>query len=115
MRCYLPTTLAGLAAAYASGTVGPSDDAVVAQSEGEEDEYAALMTAADVSAVLLPGLGEGHRRRVVVVVEATTPDEAAPWRDVVALHVDPVDDADPDEDLAWYATQEIDSLLAGIV
>jgi hypothetical protein len=29
--------------------------------------------------------------------------------------VDPADDASADDDLAWYATQEIDSLLAGVV
>ena len=33
------------------------------------------------------------------------------WRDVVAVHVDDRDDADPDDDLAWWATQEIDDLL----
>ena len=34
------------------------------------------------------------------------------WRDVVAVHVDSEDDADADDDLAWWATQEIGDLLA---
>jgi len=36
--------------------------------------------------------------------------------DVVAVHADPADlpdDADPDDDLGWYATQEIPDLLGG--
>jgi hypothetical protein len=33
--------------------------------------------------------------------------------DVVAVHADPADDADPDDDLGWYATQEIPDLLRG--
>ena len=33
------------------------------------------------------------------------------WRDVVAVHVDTEDDADADDDLAWWATQEIGDLL----
>jgi hypothetical protein len=35
--------------------------------------------------------------------------------DVDAVHADPLDDADADDDLAWYASQELDSLLTGIV
>ena len=35
--------------------------------------------------------------------------------EILAVHADPVDDADPDDDLAWYASQEVDSLLSGIV
>ena len=40
-------------------------DPVVAEDDGEETEYAALMTAADASAELLAGLPDGRRRRVV--------------------------------------------------
>ena len=36
------------------------------------------------------------------------------WRDVVAVHVDDRDDADPDDDLAWWATQEIGDLLGSL-
>ena len=31
---------------------------------------------------------------------------------VVAVHVDTADDADEDDDLAWYATQEIPDLIS---
>lgn len=110
-RRYLPSTLPRLAEQWEQE--GPEVvDPVVADDDGEETEYAALMTAADASAELLAGLPDGHRRRVVVVVEAASGDGPASWRDVVAVHVDDRDDADPDDDLAWWATQEIGDLLA---
>ncbi len=99
MRRYQPTTLPGLAAG-----VTPDERAVTAESESEEDEYAALMTAADLSAELLAGLPDGQRRRVVVAFEVG-------GTEMLAVHADTADDADPDDDLAWYATQEVDSLL----
>ena len=108
MRVYQPTTLTGLAAAYASGSVQADGDAVVSDSDSEDDEYAALMTAADLSAARLAGLADGLRRRVVVVLEEGDTR-------ILAVHADPVDDADVDDDLAWYASQELDSLLTGIV
>jgi hypothetical protein len=109
-RRYVPTSLPRLVEDRDAD--GPRvDGAVVAADEGEETEYAALMTAADASAELVAGLDDGRRRRVVVVVETTSPDAAVTWRDVVAVHVDSDDDADPDEDLAWWATQELDDLL----
>jgi hypothetical protein len=111
-RRYQPTTLPGLARAYAAGGFTPDDDVVEATSDSEDDEYAALMTAADLSAERLVGLADGLRRRVVVVLDAggnkSRPDSRP---DILAVHADPVDDADPDDDLAWYATQELDSLL----
>jgi len=115
MRLYQPSTLADLAAAFADGEIRPDADAVVSESDSEEDEYAALMTAADLSASRLSGLGDGLRRRVVVVVEVADATAAVALRDVLAVHADTADDADPDDDLAWWATQELDSLLAGIV
>jgi hypothetical protein len=108
MRVYQPTTLTELAAAYGSGSVRPDADAVVSDSDSEDDEYAALMTAADLSAGRLAGLADGLRRRVVVVLEEG-------GTRILAVHADPVDDADADDDLAWYASQELDSLLSGIV
>lgn len=112
-RRYLPSTLPRLAAEW-DGTGPDGSDPVVAADDGEESEYAALMTAADASAELVAGLPDGQRRRVVVVVE-TAPDEgSASWRDVVAVHVDDRDDADPDDDLAWWATQEIGDLIASL-
>lgn len=110
-RRYLPTTLAGLARDWAGA--GPVvDGAVEAVDDAEESEYAALMEAADASAAMVEGLADGSRRRVVVVVESGAP--AAPsWAHVVAVHVDSDDDADPDDELGWWATQEIGDLVAG--
>ncbi len=116
-RRYLPSTLPRLVEEWEG--VGPQVlDPVVAEDDAEESEYAALMTAADVSAELLAGLPDGQRRRVVVVAETTgadVPDDApVAWRDVVAVHVDDRDDAHPDDDLAWWAVQEIGDLLASL-
>ena len=110
MRIFVPTTLAGLARLRDEGTLPASAEGYVADGDSEEHEYAALMAAAADAAALLEGPG----RRVVVVAELADPDGAVPLRDVVAVHADPEDrpaGADPDEDLAWYATQEIDQLL----
>ncbi|HEV2798490.1 MAG TPA: hypothetical protein VGV65_12805 [Nocardioides sp.] len=109
-RRYLPSTLPRLAAEWDGPGPGVAD-AVVAADDGEETEYAALMSAADASSDLLAGLPDGQRRRVVVVVETATADAPVAWRDVVAVHVDDRDDADPDDDLAWWATQEIGDLI----
>lgn len=109
-RRYLPTSLARLAEDWAAD--GPRlESAVVAADDGEETEYAALMGAADASAELVAGLADGQRRRVVVVVETATAEAPVTWREVVAVHVDSDDDADPDDDLAWWATQEVGDLL----
>jgi hypothetical protein len=112
VRLYLPTTLLDLAAAFAAGSLAASPDAVVSDGDSEEQEYAALMTAADLSASRLGGLANGLRRRVVVVAEAASDQVPIPLADVVAVHADASDDADPEDDLAWYATQEIEGLLA---
>uniref|UniRef100_UPI003F4BC3BF DUF6912 family protein n=1 Tax=Nocardioides sp. SYSU DS0663 TaxID=3416445 RepID=UPI003F4BC3BF len=88
-------------------------DRLVAPDATEEGEYAALLGAADASAALLEGPG----RRVVVVAElddAADPDGKVVLQQVVAVHADVEDrapDADPDEDLAWFATQEIPFLI----
>jgi hypothetical protein len=112
MRIYLPTTMAGLARLRNDGSLPASAERYVADGDSEEQEYAALMAAAAESAELLAGAG----RRVVVVADVADPDGEVPLRDVVALHADPADrpdGADPDDDLCWFATQEIDSLLSG--
>ncbi len=105
MRRYQPTTLPALSAGLA-----PDDGSVAANRHQEEDEYAALMSAAVAAGELLGGQG----RRVVVVAEVDHPDQPIPMSQVVAVHCDVADrpaDADPDEDLAWFATQEIPDLL----
>jgi hypothetical protein len=110
-RVYVPTTVAGLARLQADGSLPASVERYAAEGDSEELEYAALMAAAADAADLLDGPG----RRVVVVAELADPDGVVPLRDVVAVHADPVDrpvGADRDEDLGWYATQEIGSLLS---
>ncbi len=111
MRIYLPTTLDGLARLRDDGSLPASAERYVAGGDSEEQEYAALVAAAVESAELLAGAG----RRVVVVADVADPDGDVPLRDVVAIHADPEErpaGADPEDDLGWYATQEIDVLLA---
>ncbi len=108
-RLYLPMTLALLAEYVERGAVAAGVERVIADDDSEESEYAALMTAADASLALLDGPG----RRVVLVAEAGPEVGEIPMRLVVAVHVDTEDDADPDDDLAWYASQEIPELIAG--
>jgi hypothetical protein len=110
-RVYVPATPALLARWYADGRVPADAERYLAPGEDEESEYAALMTAAEASAALLAGAG----RRVVVVAEVDDADAAVAFREVASVHADPEDrpvGADPDEDLAWYATQEVPDLLA---
>jgi hypothetical protein len=112
MRVYVPTTLAGLAAAHAAGRFeGPLEAHAVTgavrewyvSGDLEELEYAAFTEATEASLRLLAGEGGPHRR---VVVAADVPDaevrprpgepyrsavsvaSAVPLRDVVSVHVD---------------------------
>ena len=110
-RVYVPTTLADLAGYLAAGSVPADAERYVAQDESEESEYDALAAAAEDAGALLPGVG----RRVVVVAEVADPDAAFEVARIEAVHADtaPVDPADPRlPDLGWYATQEIEDLLA---
>jgi len=114
MRLYVPATLDLLGRWHAAGEVPAADPGVLAAFEApddtEEGEYAALMSAADESAALLAGPG----RRVVLVVEARSADVPVRARDWQAVHADLADratGADPDEDLGWFATQEIADLV----
>ena len=109
VRVYVPLTLPDLAAYDASGEIPESQDRFEADGEDEDSEYAALMTAADASAELLGGSG----RRVVIVAEVAQLADPIPMSRVVAVHVDVADFADPDDDLAWFASQEIPDLVAG--
>lgn len=111
VRCYVPTTLDRLRTYVEAGWLPGEVDRFEPEGDDEESEYGALMAAADAAAALLDGPG----RRVVVVAEVAAPSSPIEMGDVVAVHCDVADrpaDADPDEDLAWFATQEIDSLLA---
>ena len=62
------------------------------------------MTAADASAA---PRSRGSGRRVVLAADVVDAAGAVPKKAWAAVHVDTEDDADPDDDLAWYATQEI--------
>jgi hypothetical protein len=112
-RAYLPLTIAALAEADSAGDVLVTDDVVLAPDDSEEQEYAALMTAADASAELAGGPG----RRVVLVVDVAEEPEAGdrvPRARWAAVHADVEDrpaDADPDDDLGWFGVQEIPHLL----
>jgi hypothetical protein len=111
MRIYLPTTLEDLAAFVAAGEVPASAERYVAQDESEDSEYDALLAAADDSAALLGGPG----RRVVVVADVPDPDAGFAVARIDAVHADtaPVDPSAAHlPDLGWYATQEIEDLLA---
>jgi hypothetical protein len=110
-RVYLPTTVPGLAAWHASGEIPSTEAGYTAPDASEEGEYAALMAAADDSVELLAGQAG---QRVVVVVEVDQLGGPVAMREVVAVHADPSPrpaGADPEEDLAWYATQEIPDLV----
>jgi hypothetical protein len=111
VRHYVPATLERLRTYVQHGRLPLDVDRFEPEGDDEDSEYAALMTAADAAAALLDGPG----RRVVVVAEVAAPDAAIAMSDVVAIHCDVADrpaGADPDEDLAWFATQEITTLLA---
>jgi len=111
-RVYVPATIELLREWHAAGAVpsGALEEAFEAPDETEEGEYAALMSAADASAELLAGAA-GRRIVVVVGSGAFAPVE---WAEVVAVHADVAArpaGSDGDEDLAWFATQEVPDLL----
>jgi hypothetical protein len=106
VRVYVPTTLALLREYAAVGAVAGYDEPFVAEADDEEAEYDALMAAADASAALAPA----DARRVVVVAEVAQEGEPIPVARIVAVHAD-LEGAAPDDDLAWFATQELADLL----
>ena len=135
VRVYVPLTSTGLAALVAEGRIpGPFRAHAVTEAlrvewaDGDEEgwEYAALMAAAGTSAQLRDS-GDAPRRYVVAadvpdVVpvpgdDPTLVDVAAdvPWKNVASAHVDTTDwgehGADEDDELAWFATQEIRDLV----
>lgn len=120
----MPTTPAGLARHHAAGEVPPAGEPdgepdgerlTVAPDAGEEEEYAALVEAAQASAALLAARGETGRRVVLVaeLPDGADPDGVLAWRWVQAVHADTREDAGAGDDLGWYATQEVDRLLRG--
>lgn len=118
-RVYLPTTRGGLAALVSGDDWSAVQqrlgaEPVAAEGDGEDEEYAALMSAADASTALALASEEPGLRRVVVVAELPTVDTTVTLEDVVAVHLDTEDrgtDADPDDDLAWFAPEELQHLV----
>ncbi len=106
-RVYVPTTFADLATYVDNGYISEAAERFVSPGEDDESEYAALLAAAELAEALLDGPG----RRVVVVAEVTYEDGPIAMEQVVAVHADTDDDHDPDDDLGWFATQEIPYLL----
>ncbi|WP_375002837.1 hypothetical protein [Aeromicrobium sp. CTD01-1L150] len=92
MRVWVAADAEGLRALRAGDPL--PGERIVAQSEDEEHEHDALLTAAESGSV---------------VVVAEVRDEEDLTLDLVqAFHLD----ADGSGDLAWYATQELDDVLA---
>ena len=92
-RVYAAADLALLRALAGDEPVTP--ERVTAASQDEEDEYDALLTAAEDGAV-------------VVCAELDDADAPIVLRDVQSFHLD----ADGSGDLAWYAPQELDEVIA---
>lgn len=109
VRVYVPATIDSLRELAERGVLPASAERLVADDGSEESEYAVLMAAAVASRAQ----GEGASRRVVVVAELAAAEGEVPLHRVVAVHVDTEDGADEDDDLAWFATQEISQLLEG--
>lgn len=126
-RVYLPTTFAALASCVAAGEVGPAplaahavtEDLRVAWPDGSEEEweYAALGAAAAACT---------DTRRVVIAADvrrvsraedtddptAVTLEGPIPMGLVAAVQADLTEaDAAAEEDLCWFAVQEIPDLL----
>lgn len=110
MRVYVPASVALLRGWLDAALVPADAERYLADGEGEEQEYAALITAAVDSYDNLDGSG----RRVVVVAEVAEADGDIPFSRVQAVHADADDrpsGSDPEEDLGWFAVQELDALL----
>ena len=106
-RLYLPSSLELLARLHAGQPL--TTDTAVEADDSEDAEYAALLEAAETSA----GIVGAGRRRVVVVAEVARRGDPVTVREVAAVHVDTEEGAAPDDDLAWFATQEIGQLVQG--
>lgn len=138
MRVYLPATIEDLRSLHDSGAVSITGTGYAATSrlahdlEGlsdEETEFALTSAAAEASLAALGDGGATSGRRIVLVGEISDGsvverDDAAgvvslsePMRlsDVAAILMDSVDVdvvLGSDDDLGWYATQELGLLLA---
>ncbi|KAA1422470.1 hypothetical protein FE697_015115 [Mumia zhuanghuii] len=101
-RAYLATHGDGLRALGRDGVL-PADAyaCVVAESDDEQDEYDAMAVAGEIA--------EERWGAVLVLATETDADEVTgtvALRDVEAIHVG--------DELAWYATQELETVIAGL-
>jgi hypothetical protein len=99
-RAYLATSLDGLRALAGGALPADAYACVVAESDDEQDEYDAMAVAGEIAE---------ERWGSVLVVAVDADGEvtgAVPLADVAAIHVG--------DELAWYATQELDTLLADL-
>ena len=106
-RLYLPATVEMLRALAADQPLVEVATRIEAGGDDEDLEYAALLDAAVESAEVV---GEGERR-IVIVAEVAAPTYAVRRVDVVAIHADTAPGAEADDDLCWFATQEIAELV----
>lgn len=72
-----------------------SAPAFIPASDDEQDEFTAMEEASE-------------HARVVVAVEVDDPDAQVTLKEVASFHLD----IDGSGDLAWFATQELDDVLA---
>ena len=93
MRVYLPAGLEALVRLRGGQDV--RGDAVVPDSDDEQDEFDALSTAAE----------QGD---VVIAADVEQPDSPVTFDRVASFHLD----ADGSGDVAWYAPQELDQVIA---
>lgn len=94
MRVYLSLSREDLAALQKGQSVTPAE-AFLAASVDEEDELAAVEEAAEQGAV-------------AAAAELDDPDGPVALADIASFHLD----IDGSGDLAWYAPQELDAVLA---
>lgn len=96
-RAYLATSMAALRDLRSTGTLpAGSYEAHLPGSDDEQDEYDALQRAGHAAA-------ERFGASVVVAADVSDGTAAVPADAVASIHVG--------EDLAWFATHELDDLL----
>ena len=94
MRIYIGTDAAGLEGLRSGSLQGAP---VLAESDDEEHEYEAMLAAAEDGAV-------------VVVAEIDHDEQPVTAREVVSFHTD----IDGSGNLAWFAPEEIDTVLESL-
>lgn len=130
-RVYVPVTSAQLARLVGDRRLaGPLPAHAVTEAlrsawpdgDDEEWEWAALMAAAAESWAARVA-GDAPRRHVLAAdvdrIESRASEEPTAvvlpdglaWTSLASAHVDLADDPDPDDDLAWFAPQEVGTLV----